>query len=203
MNYQAGKIYKIISDEGNDIYIGSTKQKKLCDRLATHKYKYKKWKLTKKDYCSSYELFEKYGVDKCKIILIELFPCNSVEELRSREEYYRLNNNCVNKYRCISTDEERKQHIKEYNIKFKPKRKEYNKINSDKIKEQRRIYRETHKEEIKAQSKIYRELNKDKLKESYQNNKDKIKEQHKIYRDLNKDKLKEYNKNRKNKKIIL
>ena len=31
------------------------------------------------------------------IILVEIYPCNSVDEARSRESYYILNNECVNK----------------------------------------------------------------------------------------------------------
>ena len=44
-----------------------------------------------------FELFEKYGVENCKIYLVELYPCKSREELEAREGYYIRNYNCVNK----------------------------------------------------------------------------------------------------------
>ena len=42
--YSSGKIYKIESDVGDKIYIGSTVKKLLCDRMTGHRYDYKKWK---------------------------------------------------------------------------------------------------------------------------------------------------------------
>ena len=47
INYNNGKIYKIepICDHDEwDIYIGSTTKQYLCQRMATHKYYYKKYK---------------------------------------------------------------------------------------------------------------------------------------------------------------
>ena len=35
------------------------------------------------------KLFEKYGVENCKIILIEKYPCNDKDDLVAREEYWR------------------------------------------------------------------------------------------------------------------
>ena len=38
VNYSLGKIYKIVSDLTDKIYIGSTCLEKLCMRLSKHKY---------------------------------------------------------------------------------------------------------------------------------------------------------------------
>jgi hypothetical protein len=44
-NYNNGKIYKIepLNGEDGDIYIGSTTKKLLCQRMASHRYDYKRW----------------------------------------------------------------------------------------------------------------------------------------------------------------
>ena len=80
-DYSKGKVYKLISDGTDDIYIGSTTQK-LYKRLAVHKCT----ALTSKNkYCSSNPLFEKGNV---KIILIEDYPCERKEQLLARERHW-------------------------------------------------------------------------------------------------------------------
>ena len=123
-NYQNGKIYKIYSYQTDDIYYGSTTQK-LCKRMGSHKRNFK--------YCdmhTSSKQILKY--DDAKIELIELFPCNSKEELLKREGHYIRSNKCVNKCIAGRTD-------KEYNQDNKVKRKKYHdqyrKDNKNKIKE--------------------------------------------------------------------
>ena len=71
MDYQKGKIYKIESDIGPKIYIGSTTKDRLSQRMASHRGDYCKWKSNNSKYSkiTSFELFEEYGVANCKIIL--------------------------------------------------------------------------------------------------------------------------------------
>ena len=83
--YLRGKIYKLISNHTADVYFGSTIEEQLTNRLSKHRGHYKMWLTGKYYYLSSYELV-KY--DDCKIILIEIFPCNSKDELCAREQYY-------------------------------------------------------------------------------------------------------------------
>jgi len=100
VNYQQGKIYKLISEQTNDIYVGSTTNHYLCVRLAGHTLNFNRWETNKsKTYCTSYEII-KY--EDHKIILIENFPCNSKDELTAREQYWidKLGDNCVNKKRA-------------------------------------------------------------------------------------------------------
>lgn len=61
-----GRIYKIIAGQGNECYVGSTFDQ-LNNRFKGHKNTYK---LGKND-CSVVELFNKYGVTNCKMILIK------------------------------------------------------------------------------------------------------------------------------------
>ena len=88
-NYQKTKIYKIVSDLGNLVYVDSTAKEYLSQRLQQHRHDYKQWKNSKKNYLPVFEMFEKYGVENCKIILIESFACNSKDEKKSRTDIQR------------------------------------------------------------------------------------------------------------------
>src|SRR5690606_33713537 len=90
VNYQLGKIYKIISNSTDKIYIGSTVEKYLTTRLAGHIRDYNK--------CHFVTSFELLKYNDYQIVLIEKYPCNDKDELRAREQYW-INNfkeNCVN-----------------------------------------------------------------------------------------------------------
>ncbi|CAM9745242.1 unnamed protein product, partial [Ectocarpus fasciculatus] len=75
--YSQAIIYKLTSPSTNKIYIGSTAQK-ISDRMAKHKYCYKK----NKTYLTAFELL---SYDDCEIEIIEHFPCNNRKELEHRE----------------------------------------------------------------------------------------------------------------------
>jgi hypothetical protein len=99
-NYNNGKIYKLVPvcehDEG-DIYIGSTTKEYLCQRMTAHKHCYRKWQRDAKKKYSCFDIFDKYGIDNIKIILIELVNANSKDELISKESEHIRNNKCINK----------------------------------------------------------------------------------------------------------
>jgi hypothetical protein len=101
VNYQDGKIYKLVCNTTGLIYIGSTCEN-LSKRLAHHIYQYK----TKLNATQSYRIFENNNYD---LILIEKFPCNDRIELLQRERFHIDNNECVNIGKPISTPEERQQ----------------------------------------------------------------------------------------------
>jgi hypothetical protein len=123
--YGNGKIYKVVSDHTNLIYIGSTIQKYLCSRLSGHKNNYKAYLNKKYLNCSVFKLLELVDV---KIELIEEYKCNSKEELHTKERYYiELNKDIVvNKNIPTRTD-------KEYRIDNKEKIEKYRLDNRDKI----------------------------------------------------------------------
>ena len=142
VNYENGKIYKIINTENNQIvYIGSTVEQ-LCKRYAKHKHK----------------------APNHKIILIQNYPCNSKEELCMKEqEFIEQNTNLLNKYKAFRSEEQKKEYEKEYKKeynkdKIKEQNKEYREKNKDKIKEYQKEY---NKEYYKA----YYENNKEQEKE--------------------------------------
>jgi hypothetical protein len=90
-DYSKTKIYMIVPTctytEG-EIYIGSTCLP-LSARMAGHRKKCNK--------CSSKYLFNKYGIDNCKIELIENFPCNNIEESNKKEAEHIRARKCINK----------------------------------------------------------------------------------------------------------
>ena len=96
-NYSSAKIYKIVPngifDEG-DVYIGSTIDE-LDKRFLEHVINY--YRTIKKYIFSSEQLFNKYGTENCRIELVELFPCNSIEVLQKRKGEIINKTNCINK----------------------------------------------------------------------------------------------------------
>ena len=64
--------------------------------MSGHRHKYQRYLKGLKDNTSSFYLFDKYGVENCKIELLELYPCNSKAELTAREGHHQRNNDCVN-----------------------------------------------------------------------------------------------------------
>ena len=129
--YQRGKIYKIVCNVTGLIYVGSTTEKSLACRLGKHKSDYNhsfknnlNWNKT------SFQILQNDDYD---IVLIELYPCNSKDELHKRERYYIESLTCVNKilpsrtYEEWKGDEKTKQKKKQYYLKNKEKTDEYQK----------------------------------------------------------------------------
>jgi len=114
------KIYKIISDKTDKIYIGSTNQKYLSQRLIDHCLTFKSWLETNKNFCSVFDILK---LGDYKIILIENYPCESRDELNKKErEYIELNKmNCVNIKCPYSTREEVEEQFKKRREKAREK----------------------------------------------------------------------------------
>ena len=110
--YQNGKIYKITDIGYTKCYIGSTCQD-LCQRMAQHRTNYKYYLNAKYANNSSFLLFDEFGIDNCKIELIEEYACNSKEELNKREGHYIKRLKCVNRKIAGRDDAEYRQDNKE------------------------------------------------------------------------------------------
>ena len=158
VNYQLGKIYKIVCNTTGIMYIGSTCEANLARRLSNHKSDFKRWKEKSKNVTASCEVIENNNYE---IILIENYPCNSKDELHARERFFIENNHCVN--RSIPT-----RTMKEYDQDNKERIRETKKIyfakNKQKIKEYQQQWYEDHKETVKAQNKIWCQENKERRK---------------------------------------
>ena len=94
--YSKGKIYKITDVGYNKCYIGSTTEN-LSKRMARHRDHYKMFKSQQGKYYSSFDIFDEFGMDNCKIELMENWTCGSKEELMKREGRHIQENECVNK----------------------------------------------------------------------------------------------------------
>jgi len=161
VNYQNGKIYKIVSPSHPEVppYYGSTTQL-LCIRMANHRqdYKYTNDNITSK-------LILCY--DDAIIMLVENYPCNSREELYRKEGEYILQNECVNKRVAGRKTEERKEDYLLYQQQYRENNKDYFKQKYQENREHRiavaKKNNELRKEEIKEYQKQYREKNKEKF----------------------------------------
>jgi hypothetical protein len=119
-----GYVYKLWSTQTADIYIGSTKERYLGNRLSKHKWGYKKYILDKQHYVTSYEIV-KY--DDCKIECLEVIEFNDIVELRAKEGQYIRELNCVNKVIPGRTHKEWDNDNKEARLKIKKKYRDNNK----------------------------------------------------------------------------
>ena len=122
VNYENGKIYKLYSPSKNIVYYGSTCEKYLSRRLQHHLSDYKRYLNNKQNYITSYAVLE---CEDYKIELLEEISCNNGDQLRERERYYILNNECINK-------KVPNRSKKEYNQDNKEKIAEYDRSRSQK-----------------------------------------------------------------------
>lgn len=131
-NYKNGKIYKLVNDINDNIYIGSTCVK-LWKRFAKHK------ESMIKEECKNSKLYKcmnELGKEHFKIILVESFPCNTREELCAREHHYiETLKPYLNTKNAIPRDD--KKYREDNKEKFKEYFKKYREENKEKIKEYR------------------------------------------------------------------
>ena len=155
---EVGRIYKIVSEQTDKIYIGST-VKTLSERLEGHEEHYETWFNSEFEsgYCTSFEIL-KYG--DYKIFLLEEYPCSCTSELLKREGTYQLKNYNL----CVNIIIAGKNQLDFKNFKFEPiyvcpcgkkmknkykKRRYHTKLETHKLK-----IKETHLEMIKDNPKF-------------------------------------------------
>jgi hypothetical protein len=117
--YNFGKIYKLVSPNSEKIYIGSTCKKYLCQRMADHNSRFRKWDLNNNEkYYSSFEIMK---CGEVKIILLENINCNTKDELlkKEREHIESNKNNIINKNLPTRT---RKQYYQDNIVSIKEKK---------------------------------------------------------------------------------
>ncbi len=168
VNYNNGKIYKIepkCEHSEGDIYIGSTTKQYLSQRMDSHRRLYKQWKNENNPkHTRSYDLFDKYGLENCEIILIENVNCDSKEELHRREAFHIKSNKCVNVVIPLRTEKEYYEEHKQRKFALNKMRYQENAEVREKVKLSGKAYRDANKELIKERKRLYREKNKDKIK---------------------------------------
>jgi len=162
-DYKNGKIYKLVI--ADMVYIGSTAHP-LSARFGWHMRDYTLWVNKGEHYTTACELF-KMGLPV--IELIELYPCDSRQELRDREGYHQLANpDCVNKKIAGRT------YI------------EYREANRAQIIENQKAYYQANRTQLLENKKAYCIANRAQILENqkayYQANRTQLLENQKIYR---------------------
>ena len=139
--YEHGKIYKIVDNGYNKCYVGSTCES-LSQRMARHRKDYSRYlKETYPTVITVFLIFDEFGIENCKIDLIETYPCRTKEELLQREGHYIQTLECVNKT-VVGRSKEEKKEIR------KSKRREEYLTNKDNVKEKAKEYYQNNREYI-------------------------------------------------------
>ena len=185
VNYSNGRIYKLVNDVDDKIYVGST-----TSRLSIRKCHHKK-DAKRRPNTRVYQHLNQIGWDRVDIILIEKYECKCKEQLHSRERYWietlkaELNSNIPTRTNKEWRDDNKEQIAQKY--------KEYYENNKEQLAQYQKEYREEHKEQIAQKYKEYYEDNKEKIaqkdKEYYANNKEQILQKEKERYQINKAKL--------------
>lgn len=165
-----GRIYKIITTESDEIYIGSSIEP-LKERFRRHINNYT---LNHIKTCSYY-LFEKYGLEKCRIEIIKEYYIVDNNHLRVYETlwYNKFKNNVINK--CIPFNPF--SWYRGNKSKILEQQKQYYHDNKKSILEQHKTYREKHKEKIREYKKNYQVEHKKEISEKNKNYYQKHREQ--------------------------
>ena len=102
------KIYKIINDVDNLVYVGSTALEHINNRMRYHKSDMKR---TLKKNFKLYKHMNNIGVNNFKIILLETINTNDKKEIYKRERYwinfYNSINNGLNEVNPIKLEEDK------------------------------------------------------------------------------------------------
>ena len=167
-DYSKGKIYRIVCNQTNEQYIGSTTQT-LAQRLTTHKSTHSISRPS-----SSQQIIERGNY---AIVLIDECPCENKNQFERRERYFIETMDCINKVIPTRTI------------------KEYYEANKEQISEYHRAHYQANREQLAEKQHTYREANKEQISEyhraHYQSNKERLLEQYREYYRANKEKIAE------------
>lgn len=141
-NYKNAVVYKIESPQTDKVYIGSTTLT-LANRMCKHRHMYKSGK-------GNLTANEILKFDDAKILLIEKYPCNTKDELHTREAYWIKNLDTVNKVVPKQTDKEYREKNKE---KLKANNKKWVEANKEKVADYKKEWYEKNKAEILQKAK--------------------------------------------------
>ena len=157
VNYQNGKIYKLVNTIDDKLYVGST-----VNTLKHRKYEHKRRSRIDVNR-PVYKHLNNIGWENIEIELLEVFPCLNKYELHTRERYW-----IETLKASLNTDTPtltRAEYRVKNHEKIRQKDNAYKQRNKDKISVQGKEYREQNKELIKQRKKNYYERNKDKIAE--------------------------------------
>ena len=154
-DYSNGKIYAIRNTENDKIYIGSTTQP-LCKSMATHR-----------GYANTHnskfaQNMREVGIDRFYIELLELYPCQTQEQLNKREgELIREHNSFIDGYNSLIAGRIEKEYYVENADKIREYQAKWQADNAEKIRESKAKYYAENAETLKEYQAKYRAENKD------------------------------------------
>ena len=82
-DYRYGKVYRLSAGSG-EIYVGATTARYLCQRMGVHRQEARCGNQSK-----LYKYMREVGIQNFHIDLLEPCPCENVDQLNEREEYWR------------------------------------------------------------------------------------------------------------------
>jgi len=196
VNYSNGRIYKLVNDVDDKIYVGSTTSR-LSIRKCQHKTRAKR-----DPNIRVYKHLNEVGWEHVDIVLVENYECKTKEQLYARERHWikelkpelnmRIPTRTMKEY-YEDNKEQIAQKYKEYYENNKEKeaqrQKKYREEHKEQIAQKYKEYYEDNKERLAEKKKEYYQDNKEKLKQYYANNKEKIAQQKKEHYEKNKAKI--------------
>ena len=120
VDYSKAKIYQILNDVDDDVYIGSTCQP-LCKRMTHHRCCINLVK------CKEYKIYKKMrdvGIEHFYIELIKEAPCENKEQLRAIEGQYIRQYGTLNTKIAGRTKKQHADDTKEHKAEYDKKRRE-------------------------------------------------------------------------------
>lgn len=138
-----GLVYKIVHNQSNICYVGSTLNT-LSQRWQQHKQSYNKWLNGKGDCIAIYPHFKEYGIENFKIILIKEYEVMDRRHLETKEQLW------ISKLKSCNTNNPIELPLQKHYMKI------YTTRNKEHLREVDRRYREKHLAQIKTrESKRY------------------------------------------------
>jgi predicted GIY-YIG superfamily endonuclease len=156
MGYETGKIYRLQCSDGN-YYFGST-VRTLASRLSSHKHASKNATTS-----NTYNHINAIGWDNVTITLVELFPCETKQQLLQREMLFISEHK--NDILCLNTRNPIADNSPEAKQLHKDKCKEYYAEHRDELLQKRRDYQIENREKRTDYNTEYRKQHSEKLKD--------------------------------------
>jgi len=155
VNYSNSRIYKLVNDVDDKIYVGST-----TSRLSIRKCHHKK-DAKRRPNTRVYQHLNQIGWEHVDIVLIEKYECKCKEQLHARERHWIEELKAeLNTIIPTRTQKEWRQEHKEQLAQYFKERYENNK---EQIAQKNKQYYENNKQQIAQQTKEYRENNKEQI----------------------------------------
>jgi len=151
-----GKVYKIIHNQSNIIYIGSTTDT-LRNRWQEHKHRFNQNNRS----ISIYPYFEKYGIENFKIILIKEYEVCDRKHIFAYEQLWINKLSNINKYKSFQPLH--KEHKRQYDIIHKEHKIQYRKNNKEYIAEKTRKWYANNTKKALEYKKEYNNNNKESI----------------------------------------